>query len=63
MMQMIESSGDLGPTLIRLSAPSPIKGEGNEAASSQSVLLPLWEKVPEGRMRGEPLALAIRVPA
>jgi len=45
-----------GTTLIRLSAPSPIKGEGHGAASSQSGLLPLWEKVAECRMRGEPLA-------
>jgi len=62
-MRIMTDNRASGLTLIRLSAPSAMKGEGNGAASSQSVLLPLWEKVPEGRMRGEPLALAIGVPA
>ncbi len=49
-----------GP-LIRLSPPSPTRGEGHGAESSQSgLLLPLWEKVPEGRMRGRAVGTGLQ---
>ena len=42
------------PPSCGLRPPSPIKGEGPTEDSRPLSLLPLWEKVPEGRMRGEP---------
>ena len=41
------------PLIRRCAPPSPTRGEGISTASSRFFgLLPLWEKVPEGRMRG-----------
>jgi len=44
--------GDCGPTLIRLRHLLPSREKAIEPRCFWVGLLPLWEKVPEGRMRG-----------
>src|SRR5690606_25491943 len=62
VIEALEDFGDLvhfflrraGPTLIRLRHLLPSREKAIEPRILCVGLLPLWEKVPEGRMRGEP---------